>query len=64
MQAERSSAHPSEQPPEETPEETPAAALAEIVRLRAQGQTQEAEQRLQAFRQRYPTYPLPPELAP
>lgn len=46
------------------PVPTPAEWLAEIGRLREQGQRQAAEQSLREFRQQYPDYPLPPDLTP
>ncbi len=40
----------------------PKAWLDRILELRRQGKLEEADKSLKAFRERYPTYPLPPEL--
>jgi soluble cytochrome b562 len=36
--------------------------LDRILELRRQGKLEEADKSLKAFRERYPAYPLPPEL--
>lgn len=46
----------------EPPNLEPGAWLDRIVELRRQGKLEEADKSLKAFRERYPAYPLPPEL--
>ncbi len=55
-------APPAEEPVADAQTLEPKAWVERILELRRQGRLEEAEKSLKAFRERYPAYPLPPEL--